>query len=87
MTYDGEHVSCVPNCPISAGTSMCGHLVVDSGELGQPDVASGLKGMAREPTYINDPAGRILLSGRFWCWIINFVSPRATLRVPRSLGD
>ena len=50
----------VPNCPVSAETSMCGHahacgafpvrnvhLVVDSGELGQPDDAFGLEGMAR----------------------------------------
>ena len=50
----------VPNSPMSAETSMCGHthacdafpeqtvhLVVDSGELGQPDDAFGLEGMAR----------------------------------------
>ena len=50
----------VPNCLKSAETSVCGHahacdafseqtvhLVVDSGELGQPDDAFGLEGMAR----------------------------------------
>ena len=50
----------MPNCPMTAETSMCGHahacdafseqtvhLVVDSGELGQPDDAFGLEGMAR----------------------------------------
>ena len=54
----------VPNCPISAETSRCGHahafniflvqtvhLVVDSGELVQPDVTLGLEGMARRPAY------------------------------------
>ena len=50
----------VPNCAMSAEISTCGHthasyacpvqtahLVVDSGELGQPDVTFGLDGMAR----------------------------------------
>ena len=47
--------------PRSAETSMCGHahacdafsvhLVVDSGELGQPDDAFGLEGMARRRAY------------------------------------
>ena len=50
----------MPNCPMSAETSMCGHahardafpeqtihLVVDLGELGQPDDTFGLEGMAR----------------------------------------
>ena len=50
----------VPSCPMSAEISMCGHdhacdaspeqtvhLVVDSGELGQPDDAFGLEGTAR----------------------------------------
>ena len=49
----------VPNCLVSAGTSVCGHahardvfpeqtihLVVDLGELGQPDDTFGLEGMA-----------------------------------------
>ena len=49
---------------MSAETSMCGHahacdafsvqtvhLVVDSGELDQPDDAFGLEGMARRRTY------------------------------------
>ena len=63
------------------------HLVVDSGELGQPDVAFGLEGVARESTYNSAHAGKIFLSWIFWCWIFVFVSLRATLRVPRSLGD
>ena len=50
----------MPNCPMSAETSMCGHahardafseqtvhLVVDSGELGQPDDAFVLEGVAK----------------------------------------
>ena len=50
----------VPSGPVSAETSMCGHthacnavpeqtvyLVVDSGELGQPDDMFDLEGMAR----------------------------------------
>ena len=50
----------MPSSPVSAETSMCGHthacdafpeqtiyLVVDSGELGQPDDVFGLEGMAR----------------------------------------
>ena len=50
--------------PRSAETSRCGHahacdafpvqtvhLVVDSGELGQPDGAFGVEGMARRQTY------------------------------------
>ena len=54
----------VPNCPMSAETSICGrthtcdafpektvHLVVDSGELDQPDDAYGLGGVARCWTY------------------------------------
>ena len=54
------HTGSVPNCPMSAEISTCGHahasyafpvqtvyLVVDSGELGQPDVTFGLDGMAR----------------------------------------
>ena len=54
------HASSVPNCTMSAEISMYGHahafntfpvqtvhLVVDSGELGQPDDAFGLEGTAR----------------------------------------
>ena len=63
------------------------HLVVDSGELGQPDDAFGLEGMARRRTYAGAHAGKIILSWRFSCWIFIFVRLRATLRVPRSLGD
>ena len=50
----------MPNCPMLAKISVCGHahacdafpeqtvhLVVDSGELGQPDDAFGLEGTAR----------------------------------------
>ena len=50
----------VPNCPMSAKISVYGHahafstfpvqivhLVVDPGELGQPDVTFGLEGMIR----------------------------------------
>ena len=50
----------VPDCPMSAETYMCGHahacgafpvqtvyLVVDSGELGQPDVTFGLEEIGR----------------------------------------
>ena len=57
-----------PNCPASAQISVCGrahagyafpvqtvHLVVDSGELGQPDVTFGLEGMARRPAYNESP--------------------------------
>ena len=90
----------MPNCPMSAEISVCGHahacdafsgqavhLVVDSGELGQPDDAFCLEGMARRRTYTGAHAGKIILSWRFWCWIFIFVSLRATLRVPRSLGD
>ena len=63
------------------------HRAVDSGELGQPDVTFGLEGMARRPAYNDAHDGKIILSWRFWCWIFIFVSLRATLRVPRSLGD
>ena len=57
------HAGRVSNCPTSAETSMYGHahafsafpvqtvhLVVDSGELGQPDDASCLEGMAGRRT-------------------------------------
>ena len=93
------HAGSVPNYPLSAETSMCGHvhafntfpvqtvhLAVDSGELGQPDVTFGLEGMVREPTYNDAHAGKKLI-WRFWCWMFVFVSLRATRRVPRSLGD
>ena len=63
------------------------HLVVDSGELGQPDVTFGPDGMARRPAYNNAHAGKIILLWKFRCRIFIFVSLRATLRVPRSLGD
>ena len=66
-------------------TSMCGHahacstfpvqtehLVVDSGELGQPDVAFGLEGMARRPAYNGAHAGRWLSAWRFFGMIIYF---------------
>ena len=65
----------VPNCPISAETSICDHahtgdaflvqtvhLVVDSGELGQPDVTFGLEGMARQRMYAGAHAGKVALS-------------------------
>ena len=38
------------------------HLVVDSGELVQPDVTVGLEGMARRPAYNDAHAGKTILS-------------------------
>ena len=74
------HAGSVPNCTMSAEISMYDHahafktfpvqtvhLVVDSGELVQPDVMFGLEGMARRPAYNEAHAGNIILSWRFWC--------------------
>ena len=68
----------MPNCTMSAEIAMYGHahacgafpvqtvyLVVDSGELGQPDVTFGLEGMARRPAYNDAHAGRIIFHGDF----------------------
>ena len=65
----------MPNCPMSTEMSVCGHahafnafpaqtvhLVVDSGELGQPDDAFCLEGMARRQTYAGAQAGKMILS-------------------------
>ena len=78
-------VGSVPNCPMSAETSMCGHahacdafpvqtvhLVVDSGELGQPDDAFGLKDMARRRTYDGAHASRWWSAWRFFGMVICF---------------
>ena len=100
MTYDGDHEGSVPNCPMSAETSMCGHahacntfpvqtvhLVVDSGELGQPDVAFGLEGMTGRPNYDDVHTGMMMRIWRFLVWQFILLSLCATLRVPHSLGD
>ena len=63
------------------------HLVVDSGELGQPDVAIGLEGMAKTTELLWRPYTQEVVYMEVSMVAFIFVSLRATLRVPRSLGD
>ena len=48
------------------------HLVVDSGELGQPDVTFGLKGMVRRPNYNGAHTGGRSCIWRFIAMVIYF---------------
>ena len=88
------------SCPMSAEISTCGHahasyafpvrtvhFVVDSGELGQPDVTFGPDGMARRPAYNNAHAGKIILLWKFRCRIFIFCkSARDSASPPQPRG-